>query len=395
VEGGGAVLLDEIIKSNQEFSAPPPIAKGIQRGILVFTCIDSRLVGGFLEEALGISRGEASVVKNAGLLVTDDVVRSLAMALYSFDVREIFVVGHSDCAAASFQAYDITEAMKKKGLGREVIPSTDLRAFFGATSSERGRVRESVEALRKSSLIPRDVPIHGLILDSASGKLEVIVKGYDALRTTEVKAAGAPQEQKAPSTLDRAVEWMKETSRDVKADLFGSKGTALFDRPVEPAPARKDEPPKAGEVGPMNWEVSSNAAFASDSELLKKETAGRVSGWYDNQSSAQVTSQPSSQTTPPQPSFDTQSMAGKIIKGSEQAQDSLERFEVWLEDLGLFSEDVKKELKRITGLTIDDLSALRKAIMSTQSPQEAQKIKRQLQSMGAKAIIRRVKKIIK
>jgi carbonic anhydrase len=389
-EVGEAVLLDDILKSNEKFSAPPPLPKGIERGILIFTCMDSRLVG-FLEESLGISRGEASVMKNAGLLVTDDVIRSMAMALYTFEVKEIFVIGHSDCAAANFQVYDFTEGMKKKGVNREIVPSADLRAFFGAASSERGRVRDSVEALRASPLIPGNVPIHGLIIDTNGGRLEVVVRGYDALKMVSASATGAVPEQKPSSALDKAVQWMKDTSGEVKADLFGSKGTALFDRP-DPAPAaKKEDQQKAGGGGSLNWEVSSISP-SDASDFLKKEPAEtaavRVSGWYDDKSAPAL-------SPPPPPSSGAQSVTGKIIKGSDQVVDSMERFEVWLEDMGLFSDDVKKELKRITGLAIDDISSLRKAIASTQSPQEAQKIKRQLQSMGAKAIIRRVKKVVK
>jgi carbonic anhydrase len=434
------MILDEILKKNDEFSYGAPVDAGIVRGIIIFTCSDSRLVG-FLEQAMGLDRGDVAVIKNAGLLVTDDVIRSIAFQLFNFDVQELLVIGHTDCLVAKLKSYEFTEAMKKKGVPREAIPSGDLRGWIGAASSERERVRESVEAIRKSPLMPKDLLIHGLIMDTNTGALEVIVKGVTAAPVMAVAAAAAAAgamavEQKSPSILDRPLSWAKEKVQEAKdkvqeakAEVHQAGGTvqSAMQWAKETAKEAKDTASQvkqdaqdalAGkgsyssvlsqsaqalnqaafdikQGSTFDWSFSQDAMYQPRNDAFSavpavEKAEERAKGWYEK--GVEAVSQAASQGA----AFTTQKIEAAQVPGLSPATDAaLEHFELWLEDLGVFNDEVKKEIKRITGVSVDDYSAIKKAILSTRSPQEAQRIKKQLQALGASAIIRRVKKLLK
>src|SRR5689334_3126154 len=94
--------LDSILKANESFARPgafPPLPKNPQKQIAIFTCMDTRLVD-FLEPAMGIKRGDAKIIKNAGNTLLDPnggVIRSLVAAIFLLGVEEVLVIGHKDC----------------------------------------------------------------------------------------------------------------------------------------------------------------------------------------------------------------------------------------------------------------------------------------------------------
>src|SRR5512132_2151285 len=98
-------LIDSILVANKAFVRPgafPPLTKNPKKQFAIFTCMDTRLVD-FLEPAMGISRGDAKVIKNAGNTIIDPnggVIRSLVAAVFTLGVEEIFVIGHRDCGMA-------------------------------------------------------------------------------------------------------------------------------------------------------------------------------------------------------------------------------------------------------------------------------------------------------
>ena len=179
-------LLDTILKANKKFVHPgvfPPLPKNPKKQFAIFTCMDTRLVD-FLEPAMGIKRGDAKVIKNAGNTIVDPlsggVVRSLVAAIFMLGVEEIFVIGHQDCGMGHVDAAALKERMVARGVDPAVIETQvpDLAQWMGAFSCPEENVARVVTVLRQNPLIPKDVPIHGLIFCPNDGHLEVVARGY-------------------------------------------------------------------------------------------------------------------------------------------------------------------------------------------------------------------------
>lgn len=179
-------LLDTILDANKKFVRPgafTPLPKNPQKQFAIFTCMDTRLVD-FLEPAMGIKRGDAKVIKNAGNTLVDalhgSVIRSLVAAIFLLGVEEVFVIGHRDCGMASVDADELKSRMVARGIDPHVIDDyvPDLARWIGAFSCPEENVASVVGKLRRNPLIPRDVPIHGLIFCPTDGNLEVISRGY-------------------------------------------------------------------------------------------------------------------------------------------------------------------------------------------------------------------------
>lgn len=178
-------LLDSIVEHNRKFVRPgafPPLPKNPQKQFAIFTCMDTRLVD-FLEQALGIRRGDAKVIKNAGNTVIDPnggVVRSLVAAIFMLGVEEVFVIGHKDCGMAAVDPAQLKSRMIERGIDPLVIDTLvpDLAQWMGAFSCPVENVERVVGIIRESPLIPRDVPVHGLIFCPNDGHLEIVVRGY-------------------------------------------------------------------------------------------------------------------------------------------------------------------------------------------------------------------------
>jgi carbonic anhydrase len=176
-------LLDQILEHNAHFVAERerPLSRAPAKKIVVFTCMDTRLVE-FLEPALGLRRGDAQVIKNAGNTVVDPtggVIRSLVVAVYALGCEEVFVVGHRDCGMAELDEEHLAAMMRARGVAAESIAALrpSLRDWVGAFHDPEGNVRRVVEVIRTNALMPPDVPIHGLMFDPASGRLDLLVRG--------------------------------------------------------------------------------------------------------------------------------------------------------------------------------------------------------------------------
>ena len=184
-------ILSDILAANASFCASPPVdytqedakSKYPQRQVAIVTCMDTRLVN-FLEQALGLSRGDAKVIKTAGNSVTgvfDGVIRSLLVCVYELGVKEIFIIGHHECGMAKTTSESLTEAMLSRGVPKEAIHmvAKELREWADEFQHPEENVRDTVESIRINPLIPKDVPIHGLMFHPRTGKLDVIIDGYE------------------------------------------------------------------------------------------------------------------------------------------------------------------------------------------------------------------------
>ncbi|MDY0300358.1 MAG: carbonic anhydrase [Trichlorobacter sp.] len=180
-------LLDEIVEHNQKFSHPgafSPLSKSPRKQLAIFTCMDTRLVD-FLEPAMGLKRGDAKIIKNAGNTIIDPnqggVIRSLVVAIYELGVEEVFVIGHEDCGMSSVDGPGLREKMIARGVEPAVIDEMmpDICQWVGAFSHPRENVARVVQIIRDNPLFPASIPIHGLIFSPEDGSLDVVTSGYD------------------------------------------------------------------------------------------------------------------------------------------------------------------------------------------------------------------------
>jgi carbonic anhydrase len=177
-------LLDEVLSHNDRFVSERKgaITRNPARKVVIFTCMDTRLVD-FLEPAMGLRRGDAKVIKNAGTTVLDPnggVIRSLAVAIYALGCEEVFVIGHLDCGMANLDVDEIKESMLNRGVSASTIDNLQpaLSDWLGTFRDVEGNVRRVTHILRDNGLIPTDVPVHGLMFDPSSGSLQVLERGY-------------------------------------------------------------------------------------------------------------------------------------------------------------------------------------------------------------------------
>lgn len=177
-------LLDEILDSNRQFveERERPMTRDPAKKIAIFTCMDTRLVD-FLEPAMGLKRGDAKVIKNAGNTIIDPfggVVRSLVVAIYVLGCQEIYVIGHRDCGMSQLNEDLLEQQMLERGVPAEVLANlhVSLHEWVGAFHDPHRNVINVVNGLRVNPLIPKDVPVHGLMFDPSNGKLHLLSNGY-------------------------------------------------------------------------------------------------------------------------------------------------------------------------------------------------------------------------
>lgn len=178
------MALDDFLSANQQFLGkvtPGRAPRDPKRAVAVVTCMDGRLTK-LLNQAIGVQRGEAVMIRTAGnaILPHDQaIVRSVAASVFMLGVREVLVIGHTDCRMAG-DVLPLLDGMAKLGVARDALGSNDPREFFGFIPGPEQNVRAVVRELRESPLVPSSVLVHGLMIDVESGALQVLVRGDEA-----------------------------------------------------------------------------------------------------------------------------------------------------------------------------------------------------------------------
>ncbi|MFH1228021.1 MAG: carbonic anhydrase [Planctomycetota bacterium] len=173
--------LEQLIKANREFlkNTPPPTQslheiKSRCRWAIV-ACMSCELTD-FINKALGLKRGEAVFIQNAGNTMTafdNSVLRSLAVAIYVVGAKEVAIIGHTHCGM-HIDVAKLIDSFKKYGKSREMIKESDLREWFGVITDEELNVRKVVDSVRQSQVIPQEIPIYGLMINSETGELKEV-----------------------------------------------------------------------------------------------------------------------------------------------------------------------------------------------------------------------------
>ena len=166
VEGDG--VFDDLLAANRRYQEAFPFADvpaGAARGLAVLTCIDSRIEP---LQMLGLEPGDAKIVRNAGARVTDDVLRSLALAVHLLAVERICVVQHTGCAVAGRSE----EELRGRVADASGLPIDGWD--FLAIEDQRTVLVEDVARLRTCDLLPPSLVVGGFIYDVATGGLDAV-----------------------------------------------------------------------------------------------------------------------------------------------------------------------------------------------------------------------------
>jgi carbonic anhydrase len=156
-------VTDELLANNaryaESFSGPLPLPPS--RHIAVLACMDARLD---VYRALGLHEGEAHVIRNAGGVVTDDEIRSLAISQRLLGTTEIVLIHHTDCGMLTFTDEDLLGAIEQD---TGVRPTWACETFTDLEDD----VRKSIKRIADSPFIPDKSSVRGFIFDVASARL--------------------------------------------------------------------------------------------------------------------------------------------------------------------------------------------------------------------------------
>jgi carbonic anhydrase len=159
--------IDDLIANNQAYAEsfdkgdlPIPPAKKVA----VIACMDARLD---VHALLGLSVGDAHVIRNAGGAVTDDAIRSLAISQRLLGTEEIVLVHHTDCGMLTFTDDDFKAAIEKD---TGVRPSWAAEAFSDLDAD----VRQSIARIKASPFVPNKDSVRGFVYDVHTGAIREV-----------------------------------------------------------------------------------------------------------------------------------------------------------------------------------------------------------------------------
>jgi carbonic anhydrase len=150
--------------------------------VVALTCIDVRL-NPLLPEVLGIPKDQFIWLRNAGNIITgpmSSTMRSLSLACALKGGKEIAIIGHTDCQVGRTTTMEMIQRLQAVGVDRNALPP-NVNEFFGTFSSERANVIKAADIVRHSPLIGPRTPVHGLLVDTETGRVEWLVNGYQTL----------------------------------------------------------------------------------------------------------------------------------------------------------------------------------------------------------------------
>jgi carbonic anhydrase len=160
-------VIDDLIAQNEEFAGSLPehhFDVRPSRELAIVTCMDSRLD---VFAALGLGNGEAHVLRNAGGVITDDVIRSLAISQRLLGTREVMLIHHSDCGMQKISDDGFRADLQEE---TGVAPSFAIESFKDLDAD----VRQSILRVRRSAFLPHRDAVRGFVYDVDSHRLREV-----------------------------------------------------------------------------------------------------------------------------------------------------------------------------------------------------------------------------
>lgn len=161
-------MFDDVLAANESYAAsfeddgkPGQAA----RGLAVVTCMDSRIDP---LRMLGLEKGDAKILRNAGGRVTDDVLRTLVLAVHLLGVDRVLVVEHTNCKMASATDEEVHAAILESS-------GIDTRSLeFRTMDDQLKTLRDDVQKVRSSPYLLPSVEVGGFLYDVRTGRLQQV-----------------------------------------------------------------------------------------------------------------------------------------------------------------------------------------------------------------------------
>lgn len=183
--------LSEILDFNESFVKEKKYEEFIttkfpNKKSVILTCMDTRLFE-MLPKAMNLKNGDVKIVKSAGAVINHPfggIMRSLMVAIYELNADEVYIIGHHDCGMSAIEPQKMLEKMKSRGIEQETIElmeysGVDLEEWLRGFEDVNESVRHSVSMVRNHPLMDKNVPVHGLVIDPTTGKLDLVINGNE------------------------------------------------------------------------------------------------------------------------------------------------------------------------------------------------------------------------
>lgn len=160
-------VTDEYLQNNaayaEQFTGPLPLPPS--KHVAVLACMDARID---VYRVLGIKEGESHVIRNAGGVVTDDEIRSLAISQRLLGTTEIILIHHTDCGMLTFTDDDFKRSIQDE-IG--IKPNWAAESFPDIDEA----VRQSLKRIENSPFVTTTTSLRGFVFDVATGKLNEVL----------------------------------------------------------------------------------------------------------------------------------------------------------------------------------------------------------------------------
>ena len=154
--------IDELLDNSRRAQAPGSgLASAPARRLAIVACMDARLDVAAL---LGLEPGDAHVIRNAGGIVTDDVLRSLLLSQRLLGTREIMLIKHTDCGMQTFEGDELADALERETGERPSFP-------LGSFRDLEAEMRRSMARIRESPFVPHIDAVRGFVYEVETGRL--------------------------------------------------------------------------------------------------------------------------------------------------------------------------------------------------------------------------------
>ena len=161
--------IDEVLLANQAYAmsfSHGELPMSPARKLAVVACMDSRQA---VVQMLGLKPGEAHIIRNAGGIVTEDVLRSLILSHHLLGTQEFMIINHTDCGMLTFKDDDL-----RKKLEQQTGTASGVPAHFHAFHDLEANVRDQIQNVKAHPWVPEQIPVRGFIYDVKSGKLNEV-----------------------------------------------------------------------------------------------------------------------------------------------------------------------------------------------------------------------------
>lgn len=160
---------EDVLEANAEYAtqfSDSGLPGRAARGLAVVTCMDSRISP---LEMLGLDPGDAKILRNAGARVTDDVLRTLVLAVHLLGVERVMLVAHTDCRMTKVTDDDVHATIAAES-------GVDTRSLdFHTIPDQQATLARDVQRIRSSPYLPSDLAVVGARYDVRTGRIEVVV----------------------------------------------------------------------------------------------------------------------------------------------------------------------------------------------------------------------------